>query len=98
MTEPGGPYTTVELSTADVIAVTAAYDQLFAMAAGLQEDKADLRALLLGLPPGRAAVAALVTLGAMIAYLQRPNIPDTDLVRQIVFSALEATHYQELGR
>jgi hypothetical protein len=97
MTVPGG-YVTAQFTPADLVAITAAYDQLFALSAGLPGHEAQLRAQLLNLTPGRAAVGSLVTLGGIVSYLYRPDLPPGDYTRLIVESALQATHYRELGR
>lgn len=95
MALPGG-HTTAQLSAADRIALTAAYDQLFGIASGLPDREAPLRDQLLALTPGRAAVGGLVTFGGIVSYLYG-DVPHTDLAREILLSSLGATHYPELN-
>ncbi len=91
-----GPYTTIDLTTADRLAMTAAYDQFFGVASGLPDHQDHLRETLTRLTPGRAAVAGLVTFGGMTSFLYRPDVPPSDYVRQILHSSLQATQYPEL--
>lgn len=94
---PGLPYGTAELSTADRIALTAAYDQLFTVTAQLHTAAdSEVRATLLGLNAGRAAVTALTALCGLVSYLGMPHQAIKPELRRIILAAAYAGQYREL--
>lgn len=89
--DPYGP----PLSRSDRIALQAAYDQLMQMITGCRRE--DVREALLGLDPGRAAVAALVTFGGLVASFGHPEAAAVEnTLAMILLTSLEATTYTQL--